>query len=288
MDKQHRIEKGRTLAEFTTFGVGGPVAFTFIAHTIEDIQFAFSWAKHNSLPVFVIGKGSNSLFSDGLHEALALICRVDYCKIQESQVCVGSGYNFSLLGVQTARRNLSGLEFASGIPATVGGAVYMNAGANGQETKDCLKEVVYCFQSGEIGVFKKEELQFSYRKSSFQKMDGCILEATFNLTKNQGARPKQLEILDYRLRTQPYKDKSAGCAFKNPGNGLSAGALIERCGLKGFSIGGAKVSELHANFIVNAKSASATDIQCLIEEIRIRVQKETGVDLEPEIRLFTQ
>lgn len=283
---EQRIETGHTLAEFTTFSVGGPVAYTFIAHTISEVCFAYEWARKKSLPVLVIGKGSNSLYSDGFHEALALICRIDHCLIEDDTVKVGSGYNFSLLGVQTARAGLSGLEFASGIPATVGGAIYMNAGANRQETKDALREVTYCFSSGEIRTFQKEELEFSYRKSSFQQMQGCILEATFILTKDATARSKQLQILDYRIKTQPYKDKSAGCAFKNPGNGLSAGALIERCGLKGFSMGGAKVSELHANFIVNTQNATAADIDHLMKEVRARVLKETGIDLQPEIRCF--
>jgi UDP-N-acetylmuramate dehydrogenase len=283
---ESKLERGRTLAEFSTFGIGGPVSFVLFAKEVADVVWAYQFAKSNNLPVLIIGKGSNTLFSDAPQHALALICKLDRCNIEEEAVTVGAGYSFSLLGVQTARKGLSGLEFASGIPATVGGAVYMNAGANGQETKDCLQSVEYLHESGQIVTLDLQDLKFSYRFSSFQTMKGCILGAKFQLQRNAEARPKQLQIIDYRLKTQPYREKSAGCVFRNPGNGISAGALIEKCGLKGCSIGGAKVSDMHANFIVNASHASAQDVRRLIQEIQEKVSKQTGIHLEPEIRFF--
>ncbi|TXG75982.1 UDP-N-acetylmuramate dehydrogenase, partial [Candidatus Dojkabacteria bacterium] len=198
----------------------------------------------------------------------------------------GAGVSFSLLGIQTARRNLSGLEFASGIPATVGGAVFMNAGANGRETCEALHEVSYVHADGRIQTFSRPELQFSYRHSPFQKMSGVIVSVLFRLVSQEGARLKQLQIVEHRMQTQPLREKSAGCIFRNPEGGMSAGALIDRCGLKGVQIGGAKVSEIHANFIVNVGGASSRDVEELISLIQSRVQERTGVFLRPEVRVI--
>jgi UDP-N-acetylmuramate dehydrogenase len=210
--------------------------------------------------------------------------KIDFCDWSEGFVNVGAGYSFSLLGVQTARKGFSGLEFASGIPATVGGAVFMNAGANGKETADCLKSVLH-FDGKVRREFSRAELEFSYRSSPFQKMGGAILAATFELKPEGEARKRQLEIVDYRMKTQPLKDKSAGCVFRNP-PGQSAGAVIDQCGLKGLHVGGAKVSEIHANFIVNEGKASAQEVLQLIALVQEKVYEKTGIHLEPEIRIF--
>jgi UDP-N-acetylmuramate dehydrogenase len=234
-------------------------------------------------PTLIVGKGSNCLFDDRGFDGLVILNKVDFCRWEGSEVTVGSGYNFSLLGVQTARKGFSGLEFASGIPATVGGAVFMNAGANGKETCDVLKSVLYF--EGERQEYRREELVFGYRQSPFRKRQGAILSATFSLQPNSEARQSQLHIIDYRMKTQPLKEKSAGCVFRNP-PGQSAGALIDRCGLKGVSVGGAKISEIHANFIVNTGSASSQDVIQLIQLVQERVLRQTGVHLEPEIRIL--
>lgn len=275
-----QLQKNRRLSEFSTFGIGGPIGYFVEVSSIEEMEEAY----RIDLPKMVIGKGSNCLFSDLGFEGLVILNKIDFCEWSSLAVHVGSGYSFSLLGVQSARRNLSGLEFASGIPATVGGAVFMNAGANGIETCDSLKSVLF-FDGKERKEYDRSDLQFGYRISPFQKMEGVILSAVFALKELPEARKKQLEIIDYRMKTQPLKDKSAGCVFRNP-PGLSAGALIDRCGLKGTQVGGAKVSEMHANFIVNQKEASSEDVKKLIELVRERVFKQTGVLLETEIRLF--
>lgn len=275
-----QLQKNRRLSEFSTFGIGGPIAHFVEVSTMDEMEEAY----RIDLPKMVIGKGSNCLFNDLGFEGLVILNKIDFCEWNGTQVHVGSGYSFSLLGVQSARKNLSGLEFASGIPATVGGAVFMNAGANGIETCDSLKSVLF-FDRKERKEFARSDLQFGYRISPFQKMEGVILSAVFTLKELPEARKKQLEIIDYRMKTQPLKDKSAGCVFRNP-PGLSAGALIDRCGLKGTQVGGAKVSEMHANFIVNQKEASAEDVKKLIELVREKVFKQTGVLLETEIRLF--
>jgi UDP-N-acetylmuramate dehydrogenase len=281
------IQTNRSLSEFSTFGIGGPIRYFSEIRTEEKAVEAFAWAKENKVPVLVIGKGSNCLFDDAGYDGLVLLNKIDFCQFHELDVHVGAGYSFSLLGVQTARRGLSGLEFASGIPASVGGAVFMNAGANGKEICESLQSAVYLHESGERREYLTSELKFSYRTSLFQSMKGCILSATFHLTPASEARKKQLEIIDYRMKTQPYKDKSAGCIFRNPGNGVTAGALIDQCGLKGLSVGGAKVSEMHANFIVNANRATAKEVLELVAQVQLRVQEKTGIHLEPEVRVIT-
>lgn len=274
-----QFQKNRSLSEFSTFAIGGPIADFVEVNTIEEMEEAMCVDR----PKMVIGKGSNCLFDDRGFDGLVILNKVDFCDWHENEVRVGSGYSFSLLGVQTARKGFSGLEFASGIPATVGGAVFMNAGANGKETCDSLKSVLYF--DGIRRELRREELKFSYRKSPFQGMSGAILSATFALTPLADARKLQLQIVDYRMKTQPLKERSAGCIFRNPPNG-SAGALIDRCGLKGIQVGGAKVSEVHANFIVNSGGASSRDVKELIRLVQERVFQQTGITLEPEVRMI--
>jgi UDP-N-acetylmuramate dehydrogenase len=273
-----RIQNSRHLSEFSTFGIGGPIRAFVEVSSLEEMEEAY----RIEMPKLVIGKGSNCLFDDRGFDGLVILNKIDFCHWKELEVTVGSGYSFSLLGVQTARKGLSGLEFASGIPATVGGAVFMNAGANGKETCQSLKSVLF-FDGKERKELLREELTFAYRTSPFQKMPGVILAATFCLKELSEARKSQLQIIDYRMKTQPLKEKSIGCIFRNP-EGKSAGALIDQCGLKGMGIGGAKVSEIHANFIVNQGGASANDVKRLIQLVQEKVLEQTGVCLETEIR----
>ena len=196
---------------------------------------------------------------------------------------MGAGYSFSLLGVQTARRGWAGLEFASGIPATVGGAIFMNAGANGAETFDTLQEVTYITETGQRELLKREALTWGYRTSSFQGKKGRSPPRNLSLTPSAEARQKQLKIITYRTATQPYSDASAGCMFRNPPK-HSAGALIEQCGLKGAAVGGAEVSQLHANFIVNKGNATAREVLALTELVQNTVREKMGIELEREVR----
>ena len=247
------------------------------------MQAAVRYSFLEKVPFFILGKGSNCLFDDRGFDGLVIQNKISYLKIEGNEVDVGSGYSFSMLGLKTAKEHLAGLEFASGIPATVGGAVFMNAGANGSETADHLKEVLFLDEKGDLHSFEKKDLIFSYRFSSFQSMKGAIVSAKFVLTPSPTARDKQFTIIEYRKKTQPYQDPSIGCVFKNP-EGASAGALIEKSGLKGFSIGGAEVSPMHANFIVNKGNASAKDVLDLAREVERLVKDSTGVKLEMEIR----
>lgn len=278
------FERNRLLKDLTTFGIGGLAEYFIEIHDIPTMQEVLLFCKEQQLPYFILGKGSNLLFDDRGFAGVVIANRIQFFnKIEETIWHVGAGYSFSLLGSQTARQGLAGLEFASGIPGSVGGAVYMNAGANGSETCQTLISVDFVTADGQLHCLPKEELIFGYRSSPFQQKNGAIVGATFCLTKSAEARQKQLEIIQYRKKTQPYDAKSAGCIFRNP-SCAPAGALIDKSGLKGRTIGGAQVSTLHANFLINTGSASSTEILNLIEHIQQEVKAATGFDLEQEVR----
>ncbi len=284
MSEPLNVVAERSLKELCTIGIGGPAKWYFEAHSIEEMQAALRYASKNHLRTFILGKGSNTLFDDRGFNGLVIHDKISFINETSKGVFhVGAGYSFSRLGAQTARQGWSGLEFASGIPGSVGGAVYMNAGANGSETCGCLTSVDYISESGTLRTFNREELTFAYRYSSFQEMKGAIVGATFALTPSLEAREKQRSIINYRTRTQPYGEKSAGCMFRNP-TSQPAGALIETCGLKGKTYGEAQVSPLHGNFLINTNHATSTDVLHLVNEIQEQVKAKYGIELESEVR----
>lgn len=284
MSIESKFIREKSLATLSSFGIGGPASLFIEIKTIEEMLLLRLYINQNQLPCWMIGRGSNALFDDRGFDGLVILNAIRFCRFNKGAIEVGAGYNFSLLGSQLSRSGWSGLEFASGIPGSVGGAVFMNAGASGSETCDHLTEVSYVDQEGKLIHKKKSELTFSYRFSSFHENKGMIVSANFQLKKKDDAKKKQLAITKYRIATQPYGELSAGCIFKNPMGEKSAGALIERSGLKGRRVGGAEVSTLHANFIVNRGGAKATDVLELAKVIRTVVLKKTGVDLEMELR----
>lgn len=280
----NKLERGRFLKELTTLGIGGPANYFIEVHDVPMMQEALLFCREHQLPFFILGKGSNVLCDDRGFAGVVIANRIQSLnKINEQTWHVGAGYSFSLLGSQTARQGLAGLEFASGIPGSVGGAVYMNAGANGNETCQSLISVDFVTPDGQLHCLPASELFFGYRSSSFQQKEGAIVGATFALKEFEGARQKQLDIIQHRKKTQPYDAKSAGCIFRNPTCG-HAGALIEQSGLKGKKLGGAEVSTLHANFLINSDNATATDFLSLIDYVRQEVKLRTGFDLEHEVR----
>jgi len=281
-----QFEEGRLLKDLTTFGIGGPAKYLIEVQSIPQLQEVIAHCREKNLRYLVLGKGSNVLFHDDGFNGVVIHNKIHFCEQQEGIFYVGAGYSFSLLGSQTARKGWAGLEFASGIPGSVGGAVYMNAGANGGETFQYLTEVTYVNEMGKLEVLPKGKLQWGYRTSSFQNLKGAIAAAKFHLITSAEARQRQLKIIDYRTKTQPYGDMSAGCVFRNAPHS-SAGALIEQCGLKGYSIGGAEVSPLHANFIVNRNEAKAQDVIDLAAHVKKIVQEKTGHDLEMEIKVIS-
>lgn len=272
------------LKEFCTFGIGGPARYFFEVRRIEEMQQAIIWCKEKNFSYLVIGKGSNCLFDDHGYEGAVIHNKIEFMEQPAPGIFhVGAGYSFALLGVQTARKGWSGLEFASGIPASIGGAVYMNAGANGVETCQSLASVDFVNEEGLFEIIPKSDLTFSYRHSPFQKRQGAIVGATFKLILKPEARKQQIEIVNKRKQTQPYGSMSAGCVFLNPSCG-HAGALIDQCGLKGLSVGGAQVSKVHANFLINAGGATCREMQALISLVQQLVKEKTGIDLHSEVR----
>ncbi len=282
-----RLIPNKQLSEVSTLGIGGPADYYIEVKTIAEMQEVVSYCHKENLPIFILGKGSNCLFDSKGIRRVCIHNKIDFChEVEPGHFHVGGGYSFSLLGMQTAKKGFSGLEFASGIPASCGGAVFMNAGAQGMQTWTCLQFVDFVTKEGHLLRLKKDELSYGYRVTAFHAMKGAIVGAYFALTPLEGARKKQLELLDARISTQPYSEKSAGCIFKNPPN-TAAGMLIDKSGLKGYQIGGAKVSELHGNFLINSKDATSEEFRALIGHVQAVVHEKTGYRLETEVFWIT-
>ncbi|MEX0962331.1 MAG: UDP-N-acetylmuramate dehydrogenase [Simkaniaceae bacterium] len=280
-----KIFENEPLSKYTTFGIGGPARFFTIIKNLDELQEALSFSNEKQIPYFILGKGSNLLFDDRGLNRLVILNKIDYIKQENNIFHVGGGTSFSRLGSYTARKRYCGLEFASGIPGSVGGAVYMNAGANGQETKDSLVQALVVDRSGLVKKKLNSDFSFGYRSSLLQTTHEIVIEASFKLTESSIAREKQLAILGYRKATQPYSEKSAGCIFRNPLE-QSAGSLIEEAGLKGLRVGDAEISLTHANFIVNRGRAKAKDVLFLIEKIKEQVEKKKGAELKIEVKVI--
>lgn len=280
------IKQHIDLAKISTFGIGGQAKYFVEVNSIEEMAQAICESQKMKTPYLVVGKGSNSLFDSKGFNGLIIHNKINFLnRLTENTLHVGSGYSFSYLGTLSAKLKLSGLEFASGIPGSVGGACFMNAGANGMETCNHLDSVEFLSENGVITNYLRKDLTFSYRTSPFQQKKGVILSATFTLKPFEAAREKQFEIINYRKKTQPLKSKSAGCIFQNPLN-FSAGALIEHCGLKGLKVGDAEVSNLHANFIVNNGAATSGDVLELIQLIKAKVKEIANQELHSEVRFI--
>ena len=283
MSIESKLIQNKPLAPLSTFAIGGPAKLFIEVKMAEEMIQVRKYINEQKIPFWILGRGSNSLFDDRGFDGLVILNSIRFCDFSEGLLCVGAGYNFSLLGSQMARKGWGGLEFASGIPGSVGGAIFMNAGAGGSETCDILKAVRYVNEDGLIVEQKREELTFSYRYSLFQENKGIVVSGIFQLEKCEEARKKQVAMTKYRIATQPYGQPSAGCVFRNPSQKSQAGALIEKCGLKGARVGGAEVSKLHANFIVNRGKATASNVIELAKLIKKTVQEQTGIKLELEM-----
>ncbi|KAL3675319.1 hypothetical protein R1sor_025267 [Riccia sorocarpa] len=281
--------QGKRLSELSTFGIGGPAKYFVEVHDESEMSAVIRFCQQEDIRYFIVGKGSNCLFDDRGFDGCVILSSLKFLESDGRGVYrVGSGYPFNMLGIQASNDGFAGLEFASGIPGTVGGAVYMNASANGQETADVLKTVEVLRVDGkrEVHIRADSNLVYGYRLSPYQTMDGlaAILAATFRLKPCAGARQRHRGFLERRRKTQPIAAKSAGCVFRNPGSGCeSAGALIEKAGLKGAAVGLAKVSDVHANYLVNAGGSTAADMMSLIELVKSQVKDKFGVDLREEV-----
>ena len=268
----------------TTFKIGGPADWFIECRDVTKIGQLLSLIKQENAPLTVIGKGSNLLVSDnGLRGIVLCICD-ESIKVSGNSVVASAGAKLSSVCKVALENNLSGLEFAFGIPGSVGGAVYMNAGAYGGEIKQVVELVTSITREGKIINRSADELELGYRTSIFKTNDEIILSAEFKLNYSEKTEIKVLmdDYLNRRKSKQPLDFPSAGSTFKRP-EGCFAGALIEQCNLKGFSVGGAKVSEKHAGFVINYADATAQDVLELIKHIQKTVFENTGVLLETEV-----
>lgn len=278
------VLENEPMSRHTTFKIGGPADLFITASGENTIKEIAQFCNENDIPLFVIGNGSNLLVSDkGIRGVVLRLGRGKIICDGEKIICSAGVPLRSLC--ETAKDNcLTGLEFAYGIPGSVGGAVYMNAGAYGGEMKDVVTASTH-IQNGKIGKFENTELDFGYRKSAYTGKDYIILSAEFKLSRGdkKEIEAKMSELMNRRRTKQPLEYPSAGSVFKRP-VGYYAGTLIESCGLKGHRVGGAVVSEKHAGFIVNTGGATCEDVLKLIEEIQNEVLKKAGVMLECEIK----
>ncbi|MGD8190028.1 UDP-N-acetylmuramate dehydrogenase [Brevibacillus ginsengisoli] len=274
------------LANHTTWRIGGPCDLLIQPRDKESLILAVQIIHRHNIPWRVIGRGSNLLVRDGgIRGAVFKVAEgLSHCEFKGEEVRVGAGYSMIRLTVEAGKMGLTGLEFAGGIPGSVGGAVYMNAGAHGSDLSRILKEAEILFENGETKVLSNEEMQFSYRNSILQSQKGIVLEAVFQL--KTGDRKEIAAALakykDRRRQSQPLQQPCAGSVFRNP-PGDHAGRLIEACNLKGYTVGGAQVSTMHANFIVNCGGATAADVLTLMEHVQSVVQEKFGVNLHPEV-----
>ena len=272
------------LSDYSTFRIGGEAKYLVHGISREIIQKAFQWAHDKQLNTLVIGKGSNTLFDSRGFNGLVIVNKLNkLTPIEKNTVTVESGFSFSLLGSRISRAGYSGLEFASGIPGSVGGAVAMNAGASGTDVASCIDRVIYIHTNGDASLVFKKDMDLGYRSSIFQKMRGCIISATFNLKQDSAAKKRQQSIIEYRHNTQPYNMPSCGCVFRNC-ESIATSKLIDDLNLKGLTVGGAQISTKHANFIVNLGKATSDDVLTLLKNVKERVFNARGIELMEELK----
>ena len=283
------ILKNVLLKNLTTFQIGGKAEYFFEAQSKEEIIKTIQMAKQKNLPFFILGGGSNVLFSDKGFKGLVIKTQNSKLKTQNSKIQAEAGASLKELVSAAAENGLAGLEWATGIPGTVGGAIYGNAAAFSKSMLDIVEKVeIFDSQELKIKNYQSEDCQFDYRKSIFKENKNLIiLSAVLELEKGDKdeINEKIEEFFKYRRERHPLQFPSAGCVFKNPEN-ASAAQLIEKCGLKGKKIGQAQVSEKHANFIINLGEARSQDILELIELIKNKIRNKFGLELEKELEVI--
>lgn len=273
----------------TTFRIGGNADYFVSPHSTGEIKDVIRVCKCAQMPWYVIGNGSNLLVSDEGFRGVIIRLFKNFAmiEIREDEVCVQAGALLSKTAKKAMEHSLTGFEFAAGIPGTIGGALVMNAGAYGGEMKDVTKSVTVLTQEGEVLTLNKEKLEMGYRTSVIARKNYVALSAVLKLRRGEKdiIAAKMEELKEKRVSKQPLEYPSAGSTFKRP-EGYFAGKLIMDAGLRGFSVGGAQVSEKHCGFVVNTGDASAADVLKLIKEVSGRVKEQTGVVLEPEVKLL--
>jgi UDP-N-acetylmuramate dehydrogenase len=282
------VETNYPLAKHTWYGLGGPADYFLRPQSVKQLKEVIQRCRENHIRIYVIGFGSNLLISDeGLRAAVITLEGEQFAQTQfdNEQVTAWAGAELSKLVLTCVKKGLSGIEALIGIPGSIGGAVKMNAGGNFGDIGASVETVSLMDKQGNVFEKSKPELMFDYRRTNITAK--FILNARIKLAPGDPEQIMQTvkEIWIYKKNTQPLNTKNSGCIFKNP-RGLSAGALIDRAGLKGLQIGGATVSEKHANFIIAGKDCKSRDIIRLIESIKQRIKEQFDTELEPEIEIW--
>ena len=289
LGEQVEILVAEPMKNHTTFRIGGPADALALPKTPEEVAEVVRFCLEHAQPYYVLGNGSNLLVSDEGYRGLVLQLYRNFNDIQVNgeTITVQSGAMLAAVARTAYQTGLTGLEFASGIPGTIGGAVVMNAGAYGGEMKNVLKEVTVLTKEGEVLVIPAKALELGYRTSVIPKNGWIVLGAVLQLKKGDQEQilARMEELKEQRITKQPLDLPSAGSTFKRP-EGYFAGKLIMDAGLRGFTVGGAQVSEKHCGFVVNRGNATAADVWELICEVKRRVKEMTGVELEPEVKLL--
>lgn len=286
IDKE-KLYINEPMSKHTTFRVGGPADFYAVPSCTDEVKGLVDYCKKTDMPYYIIGNGSNLLVGDkGFRGLIIQISKnMSDIEVEGTKVKAYAGALLSKVASVILNEELTGFEFAAGIPGTVGGAVRMNAGAYGGEMKDILESADVLDNEGNVINLSNEELKLSYRSSIVSEKGYVVLRATYNLKKGNKDEIKALmdDLKNRRVTKQPLEFPSAGSTFKRP-EGYFAGKLIQDAGLRGFSVGGAQVSEKHCGFVINKGNATAKDIVDLMDQVILKVQNEFGVTLEPEVR----
>ena len=285
--KVEQVKKDEPMKIHTTFRVGGPASYFVTPETEEEVAKVIEVCTQENVPYYIVGNGSNLLVSDaGYRGVIVQIYKeMNEVKVEGDLVKAQAGALLSGIAAKALGAELSGFEFASGIPGTIGGACVMNAGAYGGEMKDVLESVTALTGEGKIIELGRNELELGYRTSVIAKKGYIVLGAVLKLERGDGEKIKTYmdELKEKRVTKQPLEYPSAGSTFKRP-EGYFAGKLIQDSGLKGFTVGGAQVSEKHSGFVINKGNATAADVMELIRQVTAKVKEDTGVTMEPEVK----
>jgi len=283
-----RMLENEPLSRYTTWRIGGPARYLLQPADVDDIVRGLEMARERGLPWLVLGLGSNVLFKDGGFPGLVIRMGkgLDKFEMKGATAIVGAGMPTPILARRTAEAGFSGVERFIGIPGTVGGGIYMNAGCHGAEFAEIVTEVTVMDGKGKTRTIPRKQISYKYRGSNLG--DVIVLEAKLQLGEESPAKLKELQAKLFRWRKAgtPFDQPCAGSTFKNPGGNKTAGMLIDEVGLKGFRMGGVQVSPMHANYFVNLGNGTAADVVRLIDHVQKTVAKKTGVELQLEIKVL--
>lgn len=288
---KEKILQNVQMKKYTSFKIGGEAEVLIKISTLEELTKIIKYIKQKNIQTFILGNGSNLLVSDEGIKGIVLKIEIKKLEIEEInnkfKITVGAGVKLGELAQKLANKEISGFEFASGIPGTIGGAIRMNAGAHGSEMKDIVKTVTYIDRNVEIHKINNEQAKFEYRNSMFANNEYIIVETELELNKGnkEEIQAKMQEYANFRKEKQPIEYPSAGSTFKR-GTDFITAKLIDECGLKGYQIGGAQVSEKHAGFIINKGNATSKDVEELIKYIKQKVYEKFGKEIETEIEII--